>query len=336
MLRYWIMRVDHDHEPKFLWNELKAGRLRQGWGYQADQELSAIAAKKAKGGRLSGAQRDTWRGNRRMLPSEDDSIQERDIILVAHLPEYGRWSLVQVTGPYKFEIAKTGDHGHLLPVKLLSGERGVGFHGRGVVAGLRQTMRTRSRLWNIDDLGPAVAAIVAALKAHPTAIVEDDATDGLLKVMNALDEHGWSLLKDHFQGGEFEKPCVRLLEALYADATVEHTGGPKEKGADVICSYLDPLGIPNRVAVQIKMWTGEAGWTRPLQQLKKAVESYDGITAGVLISTAVGGTKEFEAERNRLQEELGIPIHALWKKDVVRLFLRHLPDLVGAADGADE
>jgi hypothetical protein len=333
MLRYWVMRVDRDAKP-FLWDELKAGRLRQGWGYEDDQDLEVIAKRKAKGAKLSDHQQDTWRGNRRMLASEDDSIQQGDIVLVPHLPEEQHWSVVRVVGPYSYDIAKKhDDYGHILPVELLSGDHPVSFYAEGVAAGLRQTMGVRSRLWNIDHLGAEVAHVVEGL-GKPQPPRPGVPVDKLASLLAVLEKHGWQQLQHDFHGAEFEEPCVRLLEAIFGEGAVEHTGGKNENGADAICTYADPLGVTHRIAVQIKMWEGKASWTHPLNQIRKAVESYEGITSGVVISTTEGVTDEFEQARVKLEKELGIPVRILLRRDVLRLFIRHLPGLV-APDGGE-
>jgi hypothetical protein len=251
MQRYWIMRVDHREAKNFLWSELKAGRLRQGWGYREDQNLEAIAARRKKSAAITDEQQDAWRGNRRMLGSEPDSIQDGDIILVPHLPEDRHWSILRVVGPYRFQIPKAPkDYGHVLPVELLSEDRPVGFQAKGVAAGLRQTMRNLSRLWNIDHLAEPVEQILKSLQ-EPTGPSGDDEGDRLEALLGEIEAAGWERFRFYFQGAEFEAPCVRLLETLYGEGNVEHTGGKNENGADAICSYRDPLGVPHRVAVQI-------------------------------------------------------------------------------------
>jgi hypothetical protein len=330
MPRYWIMRVDHREAKNFLWNELKAGRLRQGWGYREDQNLDTIAARKKKGAALTDEQQDTWRGNRRMLGSEPDSIQKDDIVLVPHLPEDRHWSIARVVGPYRFEIPNAPkDYGHILPVELLSEDRPVGFHAKGVAAELRQTMHNLSRLWNVDHLGAHVEQILRDLR-RPGGLINIVEGDRLEALLRELEAAGWERFKFHFQGAEFEAPCVRLLETLYGEGNVEHTGGKNENGADAICTYLDPLGVPHRVAVQIKMWTWAAGWTRPLQQIKQACQSYEGITSGVILSTSERVTPEFEVARANLQKELGLPVRVVLRRELLRLFIQHLPKLVSA------
>ena len=330
MPRYWIMRVDHREAKDFLWSELKAGRLRQGWGYREDQNLETLAARKKKDTAITDEQQDTWRGNRRMLGSEPDSIQVGDVVLVPHLPDARHWSIARVAGPYRFEIPKIPkDYGHILPVELLSEGRSVGFQAKGVAAELRQTMHNLSRLWNVDHLGAYVEQILEGLR-KPIDTSDVVKVDRLETLLQELEVAGWERFKFHFQGAEFEAPCVRLLESLYGDGNVEHTGGKNENGADAICTYLDPLGVPHRVAVQIKMWTWDAGWTRPLQQIKKACQSYEGITSGVILSTSERVTPEFEAVRAKLQKELGLPVRVILRRELLRLFIQHLPKFVSA------
>lgn len=86
MPRYWMMRVDHWNAGALLWTELQAGRLRQGWGYRADQDLVVLETKKKSGVALTEHQTRTWRGNRRMLPSQTDGIAQGDVIMDEHYP----------------------------------------------------------------------------------------------------------------------------------------------------------------------------------------------------------------------------------------------------------
>jgi hypothetical protein len=144
MCRYWVMRTSRQNAD-FLWGELQQGRLRQGWGYQADQDLRVIAQAIGQGQQLNDDQRRAWR-NRRMLQSRPDGIQMQDVIIVPHLPRYGFWSVARVEGAYDYSIAQPQrDFGHVLPVQLLTKLRAVNPYEEAVFAGLRQTMRSARR-----------------------------------------------------------------------------------------------------------------------------------------------------------------------------------------------
>jgi hypothetical protein len=74
--------------------------------------------------------------------------------------------------------------------------------------------------------------------------------------------------------------------------------------------------------------------TRPLQ-IKKAWQSYQGITSGVILSTSERVTPEFEAARANLQKELGLPVRVILRRELLRLFMRHLPKLISAEAEAE-
>jgi hypothetical protein len=50
--RYWAMRTSPWERP-YIWAEARAGRLRQGWGSAAEQNLEVIAAVVRRHGELS-------------------------------------------------------------------------------------------------------------------------------------------------------------------------------------------------------------------------------------------------------------------------------------------
>jgi hypothetical protein len=81
--KYWGFRTDHDFQSD-LFEELKAGRLRQGWGGGKSQDLRVIKQIIEKGGnwweRLSNNQNEAY-PHYRMLGIGEDSIHLGDIWL---------------------------------------------------------------------------------------------------------------------------------------------------------------------------------------------------------------------------------------------------------------
>lgn len=335
MTRYWVVRTDKTFTD-FIWSELKEGRLRQGWGWRDDQDLRLLARLREQGTPFNEHQQQTWRGNRRLLGSEPDSIQVGDIVITPHLPQHGLWSIVRVTGEYLYDgpgepgSYRGEDYSHVLPVELMtSEERPISPYEEGVAAGLRQTMRVLSRMWNIDSLGPDVEALLKVVRSGAAPVAAS--LNRLPKVLTSAEAAAWEEILRQFHGAEFERPCIMLLEALYGEGNVEHTGGRSERGADAICTYTDPLGIVHRAAVQIKMWSWDADWTRPLDQIHQAHGAYEGITAGVILSTSERVSDRFEHARVNLETELRIPIRVLLREELVRLFLSNLPRLAAVA-----
>lgn len=216
------------------------------------------------------------------------------------------------------------DYGHIVPVEPVSA-RPIHPLEEAASARLRQTMGNRGRMWNIDPLSADVlelAAEAATGSSRPTFSV-----DRLPKVLSVVEAAAWEALQKEFHGAEFERPCVLLLETLYGAENVEHTGGSGERGADAIVTHVDPLGINHRLAVQIKMWTWDADWTRPLEQVRQAYGAYENITGALILSTSERTTDRFEERRKQVEAELRIPVRVVLRKELVRAFLTHLSGL---------
>ena len=151
--RFWAIRTDKDNSA-VLFAELQEGRLRQGWGYDASQDLRLLQAEIDKGGswwdRLKEVQKESL-PQLRMLSKSEDSIQLKDIIIIPNLPTYGLFCVAEVSGEYSYsplmlnkekdinDLSK--DYGHILPVRLLT-DKGVNKYAEGVASGIRSTLRT--------------------------------------------------------------------------------------------------------------------------------------------------------------------------------------------------
>ena len=150
--RYWALRTDPKRRAE-LWDEIQAGRLRQGWGWDPDMDLQVIAERLATGEPLSDWQRQAW-ANRRMLTTQPDGIHPEDLVLVPHMPETKRFSVVRVVGPYEYDGGqKFGDYGHILPVRLLTGRDGISYTDPRLPLRLQTSLGNRIRLWNLDAFG---------------------------------------------------------------------------------------------------------------------------------------------------------------------------------------
>lgn len=160
MTRYWAMRTDTRNNTDYIWRELKAGRLRQGWGYRPDQDLHLIGRLRAQGGSLNNDQKATWRGNRRLLPTERDAVRLGDLIVLPHLPSYGQWIIVRVAGSYRYSIddgRNSGggpDFGHILPVEIVTDP--IPARDPTVPDRFRRAVRPQIRMWTLDPYGAEV------------------------------------------------------------------------------------------------------------------------------------------------------------------------------------
>lgn len=336
MARYWAMRTDKS-EAKRLYEELVDGRLRQGWGYAPEQDLSLVAAKLGNHDPLTDTEKEVTR-HMRMLESSWDPIKDGDVILLPNLPAPGKWSLAEVTGPYSYswepepQRREWGDHNHVRPVKLLNPGHPINPYSAAVSAGIRGTMRCQCRLWSLDSYSRDIEALLDSLNTEPTRATKAIPEEArLLAALRGAREALHAGLRSQFHGAEFEFVCERVLRTLYDE--VRWTGGRAEAGADFLCAFTDKLGIRYTVAVQAKMWEGEGDWRRPLDQIAEAYEHHEKVTAGLIISTAWKMSPGFEKDREKLESKIGIPIKVVCLPELLGLIMG-LPEaaMMGASD----
>lgn len=326
MTRYWAMRTDKD-SIKFIFRELKKGKLRQGWGWRDDLNLNIIRNALQKGKKLNDDQEDVWRRQRRMHPKEEDSIQKGDYIILPNLPKIGLWSVAKVSGGYNYDIdSKMENFGHILDVKLLNPSLPINPNSEYVSANLRKTMTCRQRLWNIDEYEEDIEKLILAIENGREISKPITEIEKIEKIYNRISKKLEKELRNKYHGYEFEFPIEKLLEKIYQN--VEKRAGSGEKGADFICDFTDNLGVSYRIAVQVKMWEGETDWERPLKQIKKAYNNYENISAGVIITTSDTFSENFEASRRDLEKKLDIPIVIIDKRKLINLLLKYLPEFI--------
>jgi hypothetical protein len=164
---YWAMRTDQSRRS-FIWAELQAGRLRQGWGVEPADDLENLQRLRRAGATFSAWQREIWRGNRRLLPTESGAMQVGDLVLLPHLPQRGIWSIARVTGGYRFEVSNMAnawdgrrDYGHIRVAELLTDERGIDPKRDNVSEALRRAMRNRQRMWSVDGHGNEIEVLAS-------------------------------------------------------------------------------------------------------------------------------------------------------------------------------
>ena len=340
--RYWAIRTDKENVPLLL-GELRSGRLRQGWGYHPAQDLRLVQAEITQGGkwweRLTEEQKEIL-GHLKMLSATEGGVQRGDWILVPNLPEYGPFFLVaEVVGEYYYEMLPLGgetnevplrhDYGHVLPVRLIT-ERGINRYAEIVDAGIRNTLKTPMRMWNVDGYRDAIEQLITRYNAGGEF---STATSGTARMQTAweialshaarlLQERLGSELDARFQAAEWEEPITVVLKILYPGADVRWVAGRQEYGADVVVQLMNHFGgLPWLIVIQVKNYTGEIG-PAVLEQLKTAHARYS--TEGQILSLVVMTTAErmsadLAPRARRLETELTTPVKFVLRNEMMRI-----------------
>lgn len=325
MTRYWALRIAQD-DRQFWQDEISNGRLRFGWGYKPEQDLRVVRDARQAGLPLTPDQSDTWKRGRRFLDLEPDGMQVGDIVVIPHLVQYGLWSLVRVTGGYNFRIPPIGDYGHIRVAEYAI-QGVVNPYDEVVAAALRSGMKSQLPLWSLDAYRSEVQALLAAACVRPlTRVPTDD--ERLIDSVGQLRKTLCERIFHHWEGAQFEKPIWALLTAIYGRDKVRKTAGSNERGADFLCFHDDPLGTTHTAAIQLKMYVELLQDLWPLQQIREAYSSYPGVTSGVVLTTAEREHDDFKAARSLLEQEIGIPVRVICRRELADLLLAHLPRIV--------
>lgn len=267
--RYFGFRVDSTSTDKcnFFFEEIKQGRLRQGWGYDAGQNLLNQTVDK-------GASR-----NKSML-----NVKCGNILLIPHIPSYHEVTVVEATDDwrmgYQFEInQKYGDYGHIFPVRYLYHFNRYNVY---VDACIRSSLRNPSRFWqlnyecddsveNLLNIAPQDLISASSYSERMKASLDDAYSE----IESTLKEKVHNKFVNNFQAVEWEFALLEGLKLLYPEPYfyIEHVGGKSEKdhGSDLlihipsICSEIEYV-----IAIQIKDYKSSFNIRNVINQINKA------------------------------------------------------------------
>lgn len=267
---YWCFRVD-TNQIKFLAAELNEGRLRQGWGWDNQQDLRDFKLDEGAG------------RNKPMF----NKVKKGDILLIPQLPNWGEVALAEATEDwnkgYIFEVDhKLGDYGHIFPAKYL---KKFTRNNENVTGNLRSTLKNPSRFWNINHYSDDVDLL---LKSQVTELSKRQDYNSRLEtsigtVFNDIFDDKlfadklYEKLTEQFTREEWEFALVYGLKQMFPFYQVERVGGKEEKnhGTDILIkipSILSNYGYA--IAIQVKDYEGFVG-NEVVAQINKADNYWD-------------------------------------------------------------
>lgn len=365
--RAWAMRTSREEQShrEFIRKELDSGRLRQGWGYLADQDLRTIQSildDKSKGwATLSEDQRNAWRHWRMLgegLHDDGAGMRVGDIVLVPNMPDDRYFSLYRITGPYQYSIDQAtitqgfgphcaGDFGHFREVEPLT-PGGVANINNLVSSELRSSLRCRSRLWWLGAHQGSIEAIIAAAASHPEELRKE--TDHVRRAernvnlifRENLDQLAGKIaepLRSNIRAAEWEPVLRQALLPLLRDVNVVAIGGAGEKGADLEIHFPNPFDWQNPwiVAVQVKDFDGTVP-AYVADQLEEAIQARQGddksgqLVAVVLASTNARASDELKSRLDELSATYNVSVSCVHGADFMRVVAQGL--FIGFRDGS--
>lgn len=293
MANYWGYRIDTNYID-FFNNELHAGRLRQGWGWEDGQDLRRMKVDDS-----------AW-GNCRMF----NEVKRGDRLLVPRLPNWDSVAVVEATEDwnvgYQYEIDENlGDYGHIFPAILICS---FNRYSPDVSAGIRSTLHNRGRFWNINYLAEDIERIVNSTRREEYQNSESrllGVFEGVFKSnFNAgiFSDNLYDGMRDNFQAAEWEEALVSGLKELFPSSvfTIERTGGRAEvnHGTDILIRFSPPILEKNYlIAMQVKDYDGVVDFNGIVEQINRA--NYWNNETDILIGKVLIVTGNIEDDNRR-------------------------------------
>lgn len=300
----WFWNIDRPSR-EFFAKELEAGRLRQGWGYDPRLDLRKLREKRERGEDLTQKEEAAWERCRPML----DSVEEGDYVAVKNVPSTDKFTLVEVTGDYDFDLKDIGDFGHYLPVRVIQS-----FHKQGaaVPAPLVNALnRERHPIRRTKKHRDRVVKLAEQSYSEEEALEPEPETQTIESWQRAL----WPALRDRLQETLDSRLAERLVLSMLEQGGLDvvYNAGPSEKGADILAEVDIGYGLSTDLAVQVKMRWGVDNRTNGVDQLIEAFEEYDA-DMGLLVTFADSLGPDLEEALEEAKREYRI--EALWGEEL--------------------
>ena len=308
-----VFRTD-EHTVSWLYEELIAGRLRQGWG------APGFALTTEDGRRVEKAE---WNATYRTHWKEDPTpkrfailsymldLSDGSLVVVPKMPKWDQFTIARVSGGYEFDThGDREEFNHIVRVDPLSVRT---FHYRADKdAYLISGLFSRANHWGAISFCYSAEKVKATLrllqfksKLSPTSRAElsHEETDGALKqAAEVLHKR----VKD-WNGQRFEE----AVQQAFLDQGYElmHHRRYDGKGADADMLVSPPATrhsffLPSEIAVQVKWKQGEdPNDVQAVEQIVKWADSLGSNAAKCVISSASQFTREAQdraAENNVL------------------------------------
>ncbi len=313
MSKVFVFRVANDSQ--YIQEELKQGRLRQGWG-NSDADLNVSQEEWVE----KQCKRDPFDGNRAYYKTKYNNLKKMleisagDILIIPKQPTSSQFTICQASGQYKFQKPDGfdgNDFYHLIPIEVKS-IREFSYHANEYCENIRAKMRAYqspvNNVWN-----ETIQNIAGVLLTENISTKENS----LLEIIDAIKTDCYQS-KDVLQrfrnlGNHTTEKIVQLIfEKLGYELVRSNSYDRKGGDADLIFKdnslseffevAANSTDVAGEVYVQIKNKNGiDNDDIKGIEQLITRTRGVPGTTK-ILISTADEFTRECQnlAKKNNI------------------------------------
>jgi hypothetical protein len=316
---YWV---------PILYEEMKAGRARFGWGGTWEgldpvkgADLRFLKEKLDSQGweALSDEEKNVWSHASFLL-----GVQPGDYFVYINMPEWGECSIVKITGGYIFEEKPwdpegRGDFRHRLPCEFVAT---FGRNANYVHPYLQRRLKLQGAWYRIYAQREFEELLEALETGAEGKTPEERLGEAVARSLQSIAYEAYR----HFPEKGLEGLVRHLLSRHPYIRDVRK--GPDTNGADLDVELeipLGPGGLRFLCAVQVKSYEGTMGYQRAVEDIRRAFSSNPQYACGLIVSTALDYTKEFEEELEKVKAEFNRPVEVLLGKDIAyALVLDHM------------
>jgi len=322
----FALKGDPDHASD-VYASLQAGVGRFGWSYAPNADLRRLSRLAEQKGwdALSDAEKDCYQEFLLELKSDD-------YVVYVNLPEWGKCTLVRVTGAYYWRQL-ADDFNHCFSVDPAS----VAVFSRNdsvVHPALAARLKLQGRYWRIycDAEFNALLGTLSGAKLGKAATADDNLAFLAQEVRPHLAQVVQAIHHTH-PNFSLERLFERLFRRLPGVRDVRAARGRADLGADliVITEQAHPLTgdiQQGTILVQVKSYEGVHDDPGAADGLRKAFQHYPEATEGMIVSTADASTRTFDDAVEALRSETNRPIAVLLGNDLAAFVVRHGWDLL--------
>jgi len=319
--------------PQFaetIHRSLLEGQGRFGWSYVETADMHKLAQRIASDGlsTLTDDEKDCYQPF--LL-----EIQPGDRVVYVNVPKYGQCTVARVDRPYFFEFDREiGDLGHRFGVDPTT-VRTFDRNDARIAPVLSQRLKLRGRYWRIWARAEFQALLDALAQPEPELAgrprTSADQAKLLREELEPLFNKACEALRRTHANRDLEGLLEQVFRRMPGVVDVRRTGGPGDRGADLVVTYRIGLPIPElegeeTCLVQVKAYEGELTSRGPVDDIRRAFEHYPDAAVGLVLSTADRVSKEFEEALQKLEAEVGKRVACVYGSDLARLVLRFLSD----------
>ena len=321
-IHYWGYRINND-KAAFFEKELKKNQLRQGWGYNENQNL-----------RNSENVLDD--GARRNLPIYD-KVKKGDYLIIPHLPTWDTVTIAQATEDfkdgYRYEIdAELNDFGHIFPAKFV---KEFNRHNINVGANIKSSFKCISRFWNMDYCENDIQKLI---NCTGDLLEGNDINDGWLYTVDQSfneDEFAKKIyngLVEKYNAAEWEFVLREGFKMMLPDNVIVETTANKEEkkhGSDLFIKIPGIFETTYVIAIQVKDYCNEVSG-KVIDQINK-VDTYFEKNSGVqLIDKYVIITRADRSDNDDLVKKANDNgIKLIFKNELIKLLSQMAKAYIG-------